>query len=253
MATVKKNLLEVCIEGLEFPLKVGKKSKTEGENTLVTISVSARIEKKFEEQFETDILGIICNSDDYVGLQQLANKIVSYLNSVDARSIDLIFSFPFFIEKCLRSTTQKHSMKYKCQFKVTKNSSLDYSRNYLVEIPVVLKEYLIPGIQKEILDIPANLQIEMEGFDVYFIEDIVELVENQFEMLNSSPLSIFDDNNRFTLLEKLENKLSGEFNTDKCTVKLMTRKMLYSFSLGLSGERYKPALSNEYETEHIFV
>lgn len=253
MATVKKNLLEVCIEGLEFPLKVGRKSKTEGENTLVTISVSARIEKKFEEQFETNILGIICNSDDYVGLQQLANKIVSYLNSIDARSIDLIFSFPFFIEKCPRNTRQKHSMKYKCQFKVTKNSSFDYSRNYLVEIPVILKEYLMPGIQKEILDIPALLQIEMEGFDVYFIEDIVELVENQFEKLNSSPFSIFDDKNRFSLLEKLENKLSEEFNTDRCTVKLITRKMLYSFSLGLSGERYKPALIDEYDTEHIFV
>jgi hypothetical protein len=253
MAKSKKNLIEICIDGLEFPLKVGKKSKTEGENTLVTISVSARVEKKFEEQFETNILGIICNSDDYIGLQQLSNKIVSYLNSIDARSIDLIFSFPFFIEKCHRNARQKHSMKYKCQFKVTKNSSFDYSRNYLVEIPVVLKEYLMPGIQKEILDIPALLLIEMEGFDVYFLEDIVELVENQFERLNSSPLSIFDDDNRFSLLEKLENKLSEEFNTDKCTVKLITRKMLYSFSLGLSGERYKPALIDEYETEHIFV
>lgn len=253
MVTVKKNLLEVCIEGLEFPLKVVKKSKTDGENTLVTISVRARIEQKFEEQFETDILGIICNSDDYVGLKQLSNKIISYLNSIDARSLDLIFSFPFFIEKYSRNTSQKHSMKYRCQLKVTKNSSFDYSKNYLVEIPVVLKEYLLPGIQKEILDIPAHFLIEMEVFDGYFLEDIIELVEYQFERLNFSPLSIFDDNNRFSLLEKLKNKLSEEFNTDKCTVKLITQKMLYSFSLGISAESYKQDLINEYNTEHMFV
>jgi hypothetical protein len=253
MATVKKNLLEVSIEELEFPLKVGKKSNTEGENTLVTISVKARIEKKDADQFEDNILAIINDIENYVGLQQLSDRMINYLNTIQARSIKMVFSFPFFIEKVDRTVNRTYLMKYRCQFKVTKNSSIDYSRNYLVEIPVVLKEYLIPGIQKEILDIPACLLIEMEGFDVYFIEDIVELAENQFEKLNSTPLSVFNDDNRFLLLEILENKLSEEFNTDKCTVKLITRKKLYSFSLGISGESYMPALINEYNTEHIFV
>lgn len=253
MAAVKKNLIEVCMEGLEFPLKVGKKSKTDGENTLVNISICARIERKYEDLFEADIHAIINNTDDYVGLQQLSNKMINYLNSIQARAINVKFNFPFFIEKVDRTVNHKYLMKYRCQFKITKNSSFDYSRNYLVEIPVVLKEYLIPGIQKEILEIPGFLLIEMEGSDVYFIEDIIELVENQFEKLNSSPLSIFDDNNRFSLLEKLEDKLSKEFNTDKCNIKLKTRKILYSYSLGLSSESYKSSLINEYDTEHTFV
>ncbi len=253
MAKNKKYLVEIVMDGLEYPIRVGKKEKLEGANTLVTTSIRTRIEKKIEEQFEADILGIIGNNDDYVGLQQLSNRIISYLNSIEARSIDLIFSFPFFIEKYRRSSRQKHSMKYKCQLKINKDSAYYYSRRYSIEVPVVIKEYLIPGIQKEILEIPAIILTELEGLDVYFIEDIVDLIEKEVENLNYSLLSVFEDSDKFSLLEKIEEKLCEEFNTDKCSVKFVAQKNLYTYSTELSGEIYKPSLIDRYDTDHIFV
>lgn len=253
MAKNKKNIAEIVLDGLEYPIRVGKKEKLEGVNTLVRITIRTRIEKKFEDRFEADILGIISDSDDYIGLQQLSNKIISYLNSIDARLIDLTFRFPFFIEKHPRSNKQKQLMKYKCELKIKRDSAYYYSRRYSVEVPVVIKEYLIPGLQKEILEIPAIILTELEGLDVYFIEDIVDLVEKQVEKLNYNLLSVFEDNDKFSLLEKIEEKLCEEFNTDKCSVKFVTRKNLYTYSTELSGEIYKPSLINIYDTDHIFV
>ena len=50
MSNSKKKIIEVCLNGLELPITVGKKAVSEGENTLTKISIRAKIDKAYEEK-----------------------------------------------------------------------------------------------------------------------------------------------------------------------------------------------------------
>ncbi len=45
MVKSKKQLIEVSIDGLDYPIKIGKKVTAEGDNTITSISIHAMIEK----------------------------------------------------------------------------------------------------------------------------------------------------------------------------------------------------------------
>ena len=72
----KTNLVEVSMEGLHHPMKIGVKARTEGDNTITRITVHAKIENKFEEQFEENILRIVNNTREYTGPQQLSSNLI---------------------------------------------------------------------------------------------------------------------------------------------------------------------------------
>lgn len=253
MANSKRKLVEVCLNGLELPITIGKKAVSEGETTLTTISIRAIIDKVYEEKFEENILSIINKTDEYIGHQQLNDKLSGYLNSIDAGKFDIQFQFPFFNRKKLSWSNQKYLIKYLSKFSVSKTSFYNYSRKYSVEIPVISKEYIIPGIYKDILEIPAKIFVELEGTDVYFIEDVIDLVEQQFYSSNYNPFVEYKEDPKFILLEKIENKLYNRFNIEKCSATISSKKGFYSYSAKLSSYNYKLNNNFDYQTEHIFI
>lgn len=249
MVKSKKQLIEVSIDGLDYPIKIGKKVTAEGDNTITSISIHAMIEKIYEKQFEENILYILNNRDEYVGLQQLSNKMITYLNSINARTADIVFSFPFFIEKILTATQQRILTKHTCQFKISKSLNFDFTKKYIVEIPVIGAEFIPSEIQKELFEIPAALVVEMDGFDVFFIEDIIDLVEKRIYNEYSNSFSFVEKDLKILLLEKLENDLCKEFNSENCSVKILIRKGFYSYSTNLVSEIFKLIPSTEFVEE----
>lgn len=253
MSRSKKKSIEVCLEGLELPIAVGRKAVSEGENTLTKISVRAKINKVYEEKFEEAILGIINKTEEYIGYQQLSDKLSGYLNSINADKFEILFEFPFFISKKLGGSNQKYIIKYLSQFRFAKTSLYTYLRKYFVEIPVISKEYIVQGIYNDILEIPAKIIVEIEGFDVYFIEDIIDLVENQFYSSNYNPFMAYKEDPKLVLLEKIENELYNRFNIEKCTATIISKKGFYDYSAKFADLNYKLNENYDYETEHIFI
>lgn len=248
-----RNLVDVCLENLHIPIQIGKKSKVEGDSTITSISIKAKIANIFEDQFEQNVLDIINRTDRYIGPMQLSDNLISYLTSINARALHVEFNYPVFIQKKSSESNQKYLMKYNCKLEVVKTLLFYYTRKHTVEIPVIIREFMIPGIQKDILEIPVVITVEVQGFDIYFIEDIIELVEKQIKGDYSDSFSLQSENSKLLLLERVENELSKEFDVDKCSAKIITRKQSYSYSTKLSDENYKLSNFNEYETEHIFI
>lgn len=253
MTKNKKNLIEVCIEDLEYPIKVGKKAKFEVEHTLVTISIRAKIEKEFKDQFEENILRIVNNTREYTGPQQLSSNLIRYLDSIDAKTARLNFKYPFFLERKLPASQQKYLMKYICQLTLTKTFPGHYIKKYTIEIPVISKEYIIPGIQRDILEIPVSFVVEMEGDIVFFPEDLIDMIERKINSGYFTPLSVFEEDIKLLLLKKIEKELYKEFYADKCTIKIITRKRLYTFSSKLVSCDYEINNKHEYEIDHMFI
>lgn len=253
MNNKNRNLVEVCIEGLSFPLQIGKKNKAEGDGTITNISIKTKIANIHEEHFEHDILNIINRRVNYTGPLQLTDRLISYLTSINARSIDIKFAYPLFLEKKFTAVNQKYLMEYNCRFEVQKNFLPFPTRKFTVEIPVIAKEYVIPGIQTDIFEIPVVVVVDVIGSDVYFMEDFVEIVEKKINGTYSNLLDVLNEDTKPLLLGKIEKEIYRVFNVEKCSVKMITRKVSYSYSVKLVDEPQVLRVNNEYETEHLFI
>jgi len=253
MINKNRNLVEVCIDGLRFPLQIGKKNKTEGDTTVTSISIKSKIENIHEENFEHNILNIINRRDNYIGPLQLTDRLFSYLTSINARSIDIKFAYPLFLEKKFTAVNRKQLMEYNCRFEVQKNILPFPTRKFTIEIPIIAKEYVIPGIQTDIFEIPVVIVVEVIGSDVYFMEDFIGIVEKQINGIYSNLLTVLVEETKPLLLRKIENEIYKVFNVEKCSVKMITRKVSYSYSAKLVDEPEELRVNNEYETEHLFI
>ena len=144
-------------------------------------------------------------------------------------------------------------MKYICQLTLTKTFPGHYIKRYTIEIPVISKEYIIPGIQRDILEIPVTFVVEMEGDIVFFPEDLIDMVERKINSRYFTPLSAFEEDIKLLLLKKIEKELYKEFYADKCIIKIITRKRLYTFSSKLMSCDCKINNKHEYEIDHMFI
>lgn len=232
MKEKKGEVINVFIESLYFPIQVGLRSSYRGETTLAKIDVKAEIEKVHEDLFEEDILSIINARGTYTGARQLFDKLVDYLNSIFAKTFSIRLGYFLFLQRKSVSSDKNNLVKYYCEQTVMKTSLIDYSRIFKIEIPIVMEQYVIPGIQREMLDIPIKLIVKLKGNDTIFAEDILDIIDeilrNGYYYMNH----FFKDDLKLLFLDKLNQKLSG--NIENCTVKIVTQKVSYTYSTEVS-------------------
>jgi hypothetical protein len=245
-----RRFINVCISDLYYPMKVGVKSKAEGENTLVKIMIKAEIEIKHTEEFKTRILEIINDRSRYIGPIQLTNRLISFINTLNANSFVINFRYPLFIEENSPSTNKKRLMKYHCEQIIIKNSLIKYKKLFKVEVPIIV-EYIVPGIQRDILEIPKKIIVEIEGFENIFAEDIIEIVENALRS-EICDLTTVKGNMNLSLLNKLQNELENKYKEENCCVKVISKKLFYTSSEKISWKNPARLIENKYLTEQTF-
>lgn len=260
MKDEKNCFAEVCIENLGYPLKVISKPNISGQNSIANISVRAGIEIKIEDKFEAKILSIINNRSEYIGPNQLSSKIVEYLDSINALYVKINFAYPYFIEKTSPGSNEKYFLNYECDFSIEKKSSAVYTKKYKVGIPI-FTYHSLADFMNDRFDYPAKIIVEIEGLDTFFIEDIVEAVEDNVLAVTYNNLT--DEFNKtgnkqnynlkLDLIENIKKNLCTKHNINSCSVKLLVLKGQYSYSTKLTGNTGSVNLEDKYEGEHIFI
>jgi hypothetical protein len=258
MKESRRYFVDVIIRDLSIPIKIGLKNKAEGESTIATITIQAKIEKKTERRFEKQVMEIV-NDKRYIGPKQLGSALMNYINTLNAKAVNISFWYPFFYKNNLKGTKNSTLMKYKCEYILRKTSLINYKQKYKVELPIIAEQYIIPGIQKEIMDVPAKIVVEVEGFETIFIEDIIEtinknLIKREYYTLKESIQDIITlQNTGLTLLENIESDLYRENDIEWCSVKLINRRIPYTYSLKVSGEDRVIEHEKKYADVHLFI
>lgn len=237
MTEKERQFVTVRISNLCYPIVIGQKSRLEGNNTFARILIKADIENKFEPEFESTVDEIINDRKRYSGPMQLISRLISYINSINSRKFIVSLKYPLFLEGRDSASGNKHLLCYNCEHSVSKTSLINYKQSFKVEIPAVIDEYIIPGIRKEILNIPVRIIVGIEGFENIFAEDIIETVEETIYSNNYHSIYASGNDIKMHILKKLSSKFFNQYNIDGCSVKLVTRKLSHRYSEEISAKK----------------
>ncbi len=252
MKNKEKCFIKVAMSDLSYPIKIGIKSRAEGESTIANLSIQTEIEKEYEPRIENNVLSIITARNNYVGPVQLSNKLINYFKSINAHKILINFKYPFFLEKTFPFGNKNQLMKYHCEFTVMKNTFDEYLKQYKIEIPIVLEEFFAAGIQNEVLGLPLKIVVESEGVESLFTEDIIQLVEKI--ILESNIVgNTKDDDIKLLLVKNIKSEICDKYKVERCSVKIINQKMLYSYSVEVIPAVEQKEFETQYETDCLFI
>jgi hypothetical protein len=206
-----------------------------------------------EAKFEKQVMEIINNKEGYIGPKQLSSSLINYINNLNAKSVNISFSFPFFYEKNLEGTINNVLVKYPCEYLLRKTALINYKQKYRVELPIIAEQYINPRIQEEIINIPAKIVVELEGFETFFIEDLIEIVDKNLNKSESLLDILSIQNAGLTLIENIESDLYRENDIEWCSVKLINRRVTHSYSVKLSGKDRAIENEKKYAEAYLFV
>ncbi|MBZ0200349.1 MAG: hypothetical protein K8H86_10805, partial [Ignavibacteriaceae bacterium] len=110
---------------------------------------------------------------------------------------------------------------------------------------------IIPGIQKNILEIPAETVVELEGFDTFFAEDILEIVEAALKNDTNDLLNIYETDLNLLFIDRLKIKLNDRYSIENCSVKVIVKKALYTYSEKISSKSGRKIDYNKFTKEQL--
>jgi GTP cyclohydrolase FolE2 len=119
-------MVDVGMTNLPFPMRVISKQDKEGQQTIASISVSARVMQEFEPRLIDKFIQVLHSHRDRIGTKTLKANIMDYLTDLKANAVQIDFVYPYFIEKLTPVSKEKCLVKYNCTYTV-KVSSVDIS------------------------------------------------------------------------------------------------------------------------------
>lgn len=245
MNECKISFVEVCIKNLNFPIKIGSKNKLDGVDTLANITIKAKIDVKKENEFKTQIPAIINNRCNYTGPRELSIKLISFIDSLNAKDIAVNFKFPFFYERASEGLNEKFLIKYPCSYSFKKTSLINFKQKYKVEVPIIAEQYRTIGIPNEFIELPAKIVVSIDSFEAIFFEDLIETVEDNIKNAGKYNLKTtikdllsFDNQNKRDLyiIENIKNDFYKKNYIKNCSVEFINRKISFTYSIKVSAE-----------------
>jgi len=179
MPDQKRFLVDVGMTNLPFPMRVISKKEPEGQHTVASIAISARVMQEFEPSLIDKFIQVLHEHRDRIGTRSLKTNITDYLKELKANAVQVDFTYPYFIEKLTPVSKEKCLVRYNCTF-TAKLSSLEETPKvvFKMEIPAITTypvhfEKDLGGLFGQL----SNVVIEVEsGKDIY-PEDLVDIVD----------------------------------------------------------------------------
>ena len=264
MIDEKKFLVDVGFRDLPFPMRVISKVEPEGQFTIAKISINAQIMQEFEAQWIDKFIQIVHAHRNRIGTKTLKNNIMDYLKELNANTVKIDFSYPFFVEKLTPVSKQKCLVQYLCTYSAKAFSIEDKTKIiFKMEIPCITT-YPASSAEKPggLFGQLSIVAIEVESKKDIYPEDLVEIVDNHA----LSPIYSFltEDDQAFVIQRVHSEKLTSVVLTDKIKTELAHNKdidwysvrcsnfgMLHSYSTLIGTEKSRWVPFSVYEEEEI--
>ena len=264
MIDEKKFLVDVGFRDLPFPMRVISKVEPDGQSTIAKISINAQIMQEFEARWIDKFIQIVHAHRDRIGTKTLKNNILDYLDKLNANTVKIDFSYPFFIEKLTPVSKQKCLVRYFCTYSAKAFSIEDKPRIiFKMEIPCITT---YPGSSAEkpggLFGQLSIVAIEVETKKDLYPEDLVEIVDKHA----LSPIYSFltDDDQAFViqrihsekltsvvLTDKIKTELAHNHHIDWYSVRCSNFGMLHSYSTIIGTEKSRWVPFSVYDEEEI--
>lgn len=243
-------LVDVGMKGLPFPMRVLSKSDPEGQHTVAEISITARIMQHFEAQWINKFIQIVHQHRERIGTKTLRTNIVDYMEELQAASVEIEFSYPFFLEKSTPVSHQSCLVRYLCRYTVRMHSLQETPKvRFSIEVPMITT---FPG---SALDKPGGLfgqlsvaLIEVETQQDICPEELVEIVDRHA----LSPIYSFlpgedqihiiqkvhtEAKSSVTVTDGIKSELARRTSVEWYSVRCTNFGMLHSYSTVISTEK----------------
>jgi GTP cyclohydrolase IB len=242
--------VDAGFQGLPFPMRVPSRANREGQATVADISISARIRGVHEGEWIHQIMRILHEHRDRIGVSTLRINIMDYLLQLDADMVRVDFKYPFFIEKLTPVSREKCLVCYPCSYSARVPSVTGSPRIFFsVTVPVLtsfpapaLYGYNSPPTQV------SRLEIETESLVDIFPEDLVALADTHalspvYSFLTSEDQAYVIDRlatqrkDVETVIEGISNELSRNRSLASYAIRSHSGATLFSYDTLLSADK----------------
>ncbi len=250
MLKEKKFLVDVGMKDLPFPMDVVSRTNPDGQHTVATISIQARIMQEFEARWIDTFIKIVHEHRDRIGTRTLKVNIMDYLKELRATMVRVDFDYPFFIEKVSPVSKGKCLVRYLCTYSVKVSPVDDKPRTFFrIEIPSITT---YPGSSEEtaggLFGQLTNVLIEAETKKDIYPEDLVDIVDRHALAPVYSYLSAEDQHyliqkihsevkSSVAMTDGIKEELARDKNIEWYSVRSANYGMLHSYSTAIGTEK----------------
>jgi GTP cyclohydrolase I len=249
MITEKKFLVDVGMKDLPFPMRVISKVNPDGQFTIATISINARIMQEFEARWIDKFIQILHQHRDRIGTKTLGVNIMDYLNELNATSVSVDFDYPFFIEKLTPASKEKCLVRYECTYSAkVPNLAKKPQIGLKMKIPVITT---YPGSSEKEGGLFGQLSIvviEAKSTKDIYPEDLVEIVDKHALAPVYSFLTEEDQTyliqkihshvmTSVGMIDEIKKELAGNHDIELFSIRCYNYGMLHSYSTIIGTEK----------------
>ena len=252
MTSNKRFLVDVGIKDLPFPMKVRSREHPDGQPTVASIDISARIMQRFEARWIDSFIRVLHRQKDEIGTEWLTENVGDYLDELNASRVSVDFTFPFFVEKCTPVSKEHCLVRYMC----TRSAKL-YSahtkptRSLQMEIPCITT-YPASSLAESggLFGQLSIFNIEVESDGDIFPEDLVDIVDKHavaplYSFLTDVDQTFIIDHvhsiekTSVVVTDDVKNELAKDRTISSYTVRCSNFGMLRPYSTFLATEKNK--------------
>ncbi len=247
MKNEERFMVDVGMKGFAFPIRALSRQNTSGQQTVASISVSARVMHEFEAGWIDRFIQLIHKHRDRIGTRFLKENIKDYLSALNASSVRIGFHYPFFIEKITPASHEKCLVKYQCTYSA--HMTVDSKITFKMKIPCLTTypdsaKDKIGGLMAQL----SFILLEVESSRDVYPEELVELVD---ACALSPVYSFMTDEDQHAVIQKvhserttsvtavdeIKKRLAADRSLDYYSVNAMNFGLLHSYSTVVGTEK----------------
>jgi GTP cyclohydrolase IB len=249
MADDSKNLVDVGMGNLPFPIKVPSREKSEGQQTIANISVRTRIQADLEAHWQNRFIQVLHSHRSRIDTATLSENVESYLKALNADTVRLEFEYPFFAEKTTPVSGEKCLVRYHCNYSAKLTTVWDKPKiTFKIHVPVITTDPASdPEKEGGLFGQMSVLTIEIESRQETYPEDLVDLADKH----SLSPVYSFltpDDQIKIIQTAHIQKKSSVEVS-EAIKTELAHNRFIEWFSVSCANfgmlHSYNTAIGSE--------
>lgn len=250
MANPKRFLVDVGMRNLPFPIRAVSKVQPEGQATVASITINARIMQEFEARSIDTFVRILHRHRECIGTKTLRENVVDYVKELQASTVVVDFDYPFFIEKCTPVSKEKCLVRYMCKYSARYLSIKDTAKIlFSIDVPAITTypvsfDEKLGGLFGQL----SLVHIETASEKDVYPEDLVDLVDRHAVMPVYSFLTEDDQKHiirkvhsegksSVVMTDEIKDELARSRGIDWFSVKCSNFGMLHSYSTVVSTEK----------------
>lgn len=248
MSEDRRYLVDVGLQDLPYPVRVASRVAKDGQPTIASISISARINHSFEASWISRIIQILHGHRSIIGTGTLKKNVQDYLDGLNATDVSATFTYPFFVEKLTPVSQEQCLVRYMCSY-TAKASSFKPRVAFKIQVPCLTTYPSARGDQPGGLFAQlSSLTIETQSDGDVFPEDLVEVVDRKALAPIYSYLSEEDERSVITkvhaerrtsvqVTDDLEQELRERKDISWFSIKCVNFGMLHSYATLIGTEK----------------